>query len=247
MTFFDKTTLEGLIFLDKGIISGFNKENDEFLNTISLNIKYYHGIQGHIHFLMNRVHEEFKVRFGKEPEIREHDKVGVFRWEPYFDLEEGYTYFVVTKKDAYNVTEISAADLASYNTRGFMVATSRDKIIDFIIHSGSEGEFIHKYLRKYTQKKLLVDGKLVDNPDVIDERCYQIPLFVVKDTEGIIQDKSGLVEVINIKFLKEGVCLQSLVKSDDVRKIFTKLGSFGCDFELKKEARYVSSEFATYM
>ena len=247
MTFFDKTTLEGLVFLEKGVVSGFNKEDDEFLNAISLNVKYYHSILEHITLVTRKIREEFKGRFGKEPEIREHSKIGIFRWETYFDIDQSYRYFVVTKSHPFVVVEIMPGEVSTYAGKEFLVATSQDKIIDFIIRSGPEGELIYKYLRMHSQKKLLADGKLIDNPEVIDERCHQIPLFVVNDKDGLIQDKSGLVEVTNLKFQKEGICLQSLVKPGEVRKILARLGSFDCDFTLRKETRYVSLEFASYM
>lgn len=247
MAFFDQITLEGLVFLEKGVVSGFNIENDEFLNAISLNVKYYHSTPEHIQFLTTRLCEEFRRRFGKEPEIMKHDKVGVFRWEPYFDLEAEYKYFAVIGNGAYTVTEIPSETLSSYTGSGFLIASSQDRIINFIIRSGPEGEFVYKYLRRHAQKRILVNGRLVDNPNVIDGKCHQIPLFIVKDTEGLIQDKSGLVEVVNLKFLKGDRCLQSLVKPLEVGKIFERLGGFDCDFELRREARYVSLEFASYM
>ena len=99
-------------------------------------------------------------------------------------------------------------------------------------------------MREKFSKKIFRDGKLVDNP-VIDERCHQIPLFIVKDSDDIIEDKSGLVKIINLRFIKEDRVLQSLIKPEELKKILARFGTFEC--ELKKENRYVSLEFACYM
>jgi len=245
---FTETTLEALLFLDKGLISGFNIENDNFLNAISLHVKYYHNIEQHIVNLRKKLSAEISKKFGYTPEIVEHDKIGIFRWESYFDFVKDNKYYSVRKNgDFYTTQEIPEVDIINFNQDGFMVAQDSTKILSFLVNSGEEGAFIYNYLRNYVSKKQLINEELVDNPDVILTDSHQVPLFVVKDGDGVIENKSDLVEVANLKFMKKDECLQTLVKINDLRRIFHRFGGFQCEFELKKEIRYVSPEFASYM
>lgn len=141
---------------------------------------------------------------------------------------------------------IQYPNIKEYNGPGFIIARDYTKVLDIIISEGKEGEFLYKFLREKCSKKIFKEGILVDNP-VIDERCHQIPLFIVKDSNNLIEDKSGLIQVINLKFIKEENVLQSLIKPEELSRILTRFGTFDCEFELKKENRYVSLEFASYM
>lgn len=244
---FDHVTLEGLELLEKRLISGFNLENDEFLSAISLNLKYYHNSPEHMLFLIEYLNKEFKEKFNKNPKIINHEKTGIFRWEKYFDDEPGNEYFIAErKKGRLDTSPIKYVDIKEYDGQGFIIAKDYAKVLDLIISDGKEGEFLYKFMREKCSKKILKEGKLVDNP-VIDEKCHQIPLFIVKDSDNLIEDKSGLVQVINLRFIKENKILQSLIKPEELSKILTRFGSFECEFELRKENRYVSLEFASYM
>ncbi len=239
-----ETTLEALIFIDKGLISGFNIEDDNFLNAVSLHVKYYHNIEQHIANLRKLLSNEISRKFGYAPEIVEHDKIGIFRWKSYFDFVEDNKYYAVIKRgDLYIAEEISRDVVLNFNDKDrFIIAQDSTKILSFLVDSGEEGAFIYKYLRNYVSKKHLVNGELVHNPNVILTDSHQVPLFVIKDGDDIIQDKSDLVEVANLKFTKKDECLQTLVKINDLRRIFHRFGGFQCEFELKKEIRYVSPE-----
>ncbi len=247
MQIFDRVTLEGLVLLEKRLISGFNLEDDEFLNVISLNLKYYHNSFEHIQFLIEILNEEVKKRFNKGLKITNHKKVGIFRWEKYFDNELGNEYFIVErKKGKLEITPISYPNTKEYRGSGFIIVRDYSQVLDLLISEGKEGEFLYQFLREKCSKKIFRDNKLVDNP-VIDERCQQIPLFTIKDIDNLIEDKSGIVEVVNLKFIKEDKTLQSLIKPKELKRILTKFGTFECEFKLEKENRYVSLEFNYYM
>lgn len=247
MKIFNTSTLEGLIFLEKTLISGFNLEDDDFLNVISLNLKYYHNSPEHILFLTEMLSTEFKKRFNTTLRTKIHEKTGIFRWEQYFDDEPGYAYFIVERKEGkVTTTAISHYHALTYNVPGFVIAKDHIKVLDLFPANGQEGEFLYTFLREKCSKKIFREDQLVDNP-AIDEQCHQVPLFVVKDYDNLIKDKSGLVKVVNLKFIKKGVTLQSLVTPVDFHKILARFRTFECEFELKKETRYVSLEFAQYM
>jgi hypothetical protein len=144
--------------------------------------------------------------------------------------------------------QLTVGEMQKYTGPGFIVAKDYAKIIDFIPSNGAEAKEICHFLRFNASKLLLgPDGNYIENPDFLDEGCHKVPLFIVKDQKNLITDKQDLVEVINLKFRKGDNILQSLMSQNQLRRVLTGLATFDCEFELQKEIRYVSPEFANYM
>ncbi len=245
---FSQTTLDGLVFIEKGLISGFNLENDDFLNAISLNTKYYHNVPEHIKNLVEYINKEIRKKFGKIPEIEEHSKTGVFKWHSSFRHMKGNRYFeIIQAEKELKVAPITIKDMKRYSGNGLLIARDKTKIVSFLPNCSEEALQICSLLRDKAGKKIISNGVLINNANYLDKYCHEIPLFIVKDQDNVIEDKAGLVEVVNLKFKKNEEILQSLVSKRNLRRILPKFALFDCEFELHKEKRYISEEFATYM
>ena len=245
---FSKTTLEGLVFLEKGLISGFNIENDDFLNAISLNTKYYHNVPEHIKNLLAQINEKIYEKLGITPEIKEHSKTGVFKWHPSFRHMPGNRYFEIKRtRNRVTVAPITVKKMKKYDGTGLLISKDKTKIISFLPTCSEEAQEICYFLRNRTGKKIMSDKGLIRNVEKLDKYCHEIPLFIVKDSEEVIADKDGLVEVVNLKFKKNEEILQTLINKRNLKRVLSKFSLFDCEFELHKEKRYVSEEFATYM
>ncbi|MBN1644594.1 hypothetical protein JW851_00960 [Candidatus Woesearchaeota archaeon] len=246
---FSKTTLEGLIFLERELVSGFNIENDDFLNAISLNVKYYHNVPKHIKNVINKIEKEIKFYFQRSPALKEHSKIGIFKWQPYFDHEKGNKYYIIQKTAGeINVIPLSIKEMKEYKGNNLLIACDKTRIITFLPLCEQEAQVIYQFLRNKTSKKIISsDGSLINNIGYIDEKCHQVPLFVIKDQNNFIKDKRDLIEVVNLKFKKAGETLQSLITKKKLRKVLSAFANFDCEFKLYKEKRYVSPEFHSYM
>ncbi len=246
---FSQTTLEGLIFLEKELISGFNIENDDFLNAISLNVKYYHNVPDHIKNLIKQISKEVYSNLKRNPVLKEHSKIGIFKWEPYFDHEKGNKYFEVQRKRRkINIIPLTIKEMKEYKGSNLLIARDKTKIITFLPLCDKEALAIYQFLRNKASKKIISNnGSLINNVNYLDEKCHKVPLFIIKDQDNLIKNKKNLVEVVNLKFKKEEEILQSLVTKEKLGKILSNFANFDCEFELHREKRYVSPEFHIYM
>ncbi len=248
MANFDKTTLEGLIFLDKKLLTGFNIEDDNFLSAVSLCVKYYHNVDEHIKRFISELSTDFEKKFGKKSASQEHQKTGVFRWEKYFDDEEGNKYFIVEKTGkTYTAKPSTYEEAMKYAGPGFIITKDKCKIIDFLVENQEEAKATYQFIRHRASGQIMKDGKLVNNPECNITKSHHVPLIVVKDEKNLLKETPNLVQVVNLKFRKEETTLQSLVRQEDVSRIFRQVGAFDCAFELTKEKRYVTEEFASYL
>lgn len=246
---FSKTTLDGLIFLEKELISGFNIENDDFLNSISLNVKYYHNVPEHIKNVINQIKKEVGVKFNRRLLLEEHLKTGVFKWEPYFDHEQGNKYYLIQKNDGeIKVIPLTIQEMRNYDGSDLLIARDKTRVITFLPLCNNEARLIYQFLRKKASKKIISeDGSLKNNTGYIDDKCHQVPLFIIKDQDNLIKDKEDLIEVVNLKFKKGNEILQSLITKKKLRRVLSAFANFDCEFKLYREKRYVSPEFHTYM
>lgn len=239
---FNEITKEAWGLLERKIITGFNKEEDGFLNCVSLFVKYYHTNREHIEDFKKDISWAFKKRFEYGLSHQEHFKEGLFLWEYGFIHDENNQYFYILKKNnGYKTKEISFKDIIPQPKEGFYIAKDKASIVDFKITTGEEANFVVDYIRK-NYSRLFYKNSRLEQQRVKDKRSHKIPLIVVKDSKNLITDKSSLKEVVNLKFIKEGICLQSLILPSRLKKIFAKLSQYPCEFQVVKEKRYVTPE-----
>ncbi|RLE39663.1 hypothetical protein DRJ17_00525 [Candidatus Woesearchaeota archaeon] len=237
----DKVVIEGLKLIDKIKISGFNIEDDLFLNEISIHVKYYHSVKQHIDNIKQHLQTEFFNKDKVEYVLREHLKDGLFKWEKRFKHQEDYKYIVLIKKGQEHVIKrINYDETFDYIDTNLVMAVSKNHVLTYTL----DNDYILNFL------EILINST---DPSMspVNDWCDEVPLIVFKDKQNIItlddKLKNNFGEAINIKFIKDKYCIQSLQTTEKAEKALKRLVKYECDFRIEKERRLVNKKFLEYL
>lgn len=237
---------EGAQLIQHGIVTGFNFDQENAATQLALIVQYYHNIEAHIARFLDKMQGVFTNIFSQSLPWTRTSKWGLFKWDAGFEDEPGNKYYAVysitpTPIHA-NFERISFPEIRSRIGNDLVLAKDKCAIITFAASDGVKARFLIDAIRTHCPK-YLTPGVL--NPERVDDYAHIKPLFILRDDNNCVANKSDLERVYRLELKKGARTISSVVQAKGLPTLLQKLKEFPCGLDVQPQERYVGQEFFT--